>query len=63
MKKKTAKKKNKPKVDPIVSRLDRLDESILQLINAVEQLKFRLPYVPLNSDKNYSYPVEPIVWW
>jgi len=63
MKKKTTKKKNKPKVDPILSRLDRLDESILQLIDAVEQLKFRLPYVPLNKEKNCPYPVDPVVWW
>jgi len=64
MKKKTIKKKkNKSKVDPVLSKLDRLDESILQLIDAVEQLKFRLPYVPLNGDKNYPYPIEPIVWW
>jgi hypothetical protein len=63
MKKKTSKKKNKAKTDPVLSRLDRLEESMSELIDLVEQIRFRLPYVPLNGEKNYPYPEQPIVWW
>lgn len=63
MKKKISKKKSKPKTDSVAVRLDRLEQSISQLINVVEQLKFTPPHFSLNGEKNYPHTDQPMVRW